>query len=197
MLFRGATGGWLNTVVLIPKVFNSCCTLYVWWKTSNSELYCIMENFQQRNFHKFCGLIGTHKSFLHENLGMPHLYYDWFSIPWKFSCITVFGQIVVSSSQLKVWLLLTRCFEDACQDIMRNRLAFFQSFDPFLNTVSTNGPQSSCCFTIASHHIGVQVLHNNNITNRSKLSNYAWYYESYWKERFHCCSSVSFQCMCQ
>ena len=80
---------------------------------------------------------------------------------------------------------------------MRNHLAFFQSFDPFLNTVSTNGPQSSCCFTIASHHIGVQVLHNNNITNRSKLSNYAWYYESYWKERFHCCSSVSFQCMCQ
>ena len=52
---------------------------------------------------------------------------------------------------------------------MRNRLAFFQSFDPFLNTVSANGPQSSCCFTITFHYIGVQVLHTiiNIISNYS------------------------------
>ena len=51
-------------------------------------------------------------------------------------------------------------------------MAFFQSFDPFLNTVSANGPQSSCCFTIAFHYIGVQVLHTiiNIITNRSNYS---------------------------
>ena len=62
-------------------------------------------------------------------------------------------------SIVPVVALLTCCFEDACENITRNSLASFQSFDSFLNTVSADGSQGSYCLTIAFHHIGMEVLH--------------------------------------